>query len=112
MALNLRIVVLIVALVLALAVYKILKKDLIPVKFSLLWWFGIIILVLLSIFPDIIVKLANLVGFQTISNLVAGVMIVILFFITMSLTVIVSTQKKKINLLIQEISILKSKLKD
>lgn len=112
MGLNLRIAVLIVAFVLALAVYKILKKDLIPIKYSLLWWFGIVVLLLLAIFPDFIVEMAKLVGFQTISNLVAGVMIVILFFITMSLTVIVSAQKRKINLLIQEVSLLKSKFKD
>ena len=50
---------------------------------------------------------ATKLGFQTISNLVVGVFIVILFFITISLTVIVSAQKKKITLLIQEVSILK-----
>lgn len=112
MPLNLRILVLIVALILAFTVFYILKKNLIPVKYSLLWWFGIVILILLGGFPNLIVKFANLVGFQTISNLVAGVMIIILFFITMSLTVIVSTQKRKITLLVQEISLLKSKIKD
>ena len=40
---------------------------------------------------------ATKLGFQTISNLVVGVFIVILFFITISLTVIVSAQKKKDN---------------
>ena len=44
--------------------------------------------------------------------MVIGVFIVILIFITMSLTVIVSTQKNKINLLIQEVSMLKQEIKD
>ena len=46
------------------------------------------------------------------SNMVIGVFIVILIFITMSLTVIVSSQKNKINLLIQEVSMLKQEIKD
>ena len=43
---------------------------------------------------------------------VIGVFIVILLFITMSLTVIVSSQKNKINVLIQEVSLLKEKIKE
>ena len=60
---------------------------------------------------DVLIWFATKLGFQTISNLVVGVFIVILFFITISLTVIVSAQKKKITLLIQEVSILKEKIK-
>ena len=61
--------------------------------------------------PNALIKIANLVGFQTVSNMVIGVLLVILFFITMSLTVIVSAQKRKITLLVQEISLLKSEIK-
>ena len=43
-------------------------------------------------------------------NMVTGVLFVILLFITISLTVIVSGQKKKITLLIQEVSILKNEI--
>ena len=70
------------------------------------------LLIVLSIWPNILVSLANLIGFQTISNMVTGVLFVILLFITISLTVIVSGQKKKITLLVQEISILKNRVND
>lgn len=72
---------------------------------------GVLILLFLAIFPNALIKIANLVGFQTVSNMVIGVLLVILFFITMSLTVIVSAQKRKITLLVQEISLLKSEIK-
>jgi hypothetical protein len=49
-------------------------------------------------------------GFSTISNLVIGIILVILLFITIALTVIVSGQKEKIRILIQEVSILKEKV--
>ena len=111
MPLNLRLGVLIIALILAVVVIRILHKGRIPVKYSLLWVFGILILLFLAIFPNALIKIANLVGFQTVSNMVIGVLLVVLFFITMSLTVIVSAQKRKITLLVQEISLLKSEIK-
>ncbi len=111
MPLNLRLAVLVVTLILAFAIYKILSKRIIPVKYSFLWWLAIIVLLMLVIFPDVLIWFAYQLGFQTISNLVVGVFIVILFFITISLTVIVSAQKRKITLLIQEVSILKEKIK-
>lgn len=111
MPLNLRLGVLIIAIILAVVVIRILHKGRIPVKYSLLWWLGVLILLFLAIFPNALIKIANLVGFQTVSNMVIGVLLVILFFITMSLTVIVSAQKRKITLLVQEISLLKSEIK-
>lgn len=111
MPLNLRLGVLIIAIILAVVVIRILHKGRIPVKYSLLWVLGVLILLFLAIFPNALIKIANLVGFQTVSNMVIGVLLVILFFITMSLTVIVSAQKRKITLLVQEISLLKSEIK-
>ena len=110
MPLNLRLAVLIIALILAVVVIRILHKRMIPVKYSLLWGIGVIILLFLAIWPNSLIVLANLVGFQTVSNMVIGVLLVILFFITMSLTVIVSAQKRKITFLVQEISLFKSEI--
>ena len=47
-----------------------------------------------------------------LANMVTGVLFVIILFITISLSVIVSGQKKKITLLVQEISILKNRVND
>ena len=80
MPLNLRLAVLIIALILAVVVIRILHKRMIPVKYSLLWGIGVIILLFLAIWPNSLIVLANLVGFQTVSNMVIGVLLVILFF--------------------------------
>ena len=111
MPFNLRLSILIIALILAAVILRVLHKDMIPVKYSLLWAIGVL-LIILSIWPNILVSLASLIGFQTISNMVTGVLFVILLFITISLTVIVSGQKKKITLLVQEVSILKNRVDD
>lgn len=64
----------------------------------------------MAIFPFTIEFVANMLGFTTLSNLITAMIIAILLFLTMSLTIITSGQKKKITLLIQEVSILKEKI--
>lgn len=88
----------------------ILRKGRIPMKFALVWYVPACAIILLALFPRIFEFFAHLFGFQTISNLVAGFLFVILFLIIIALTVIVAGQTTKINLLIQEISLLKEKI--
>lgn len=107
MSLTLRITLLIFSLVLIIITTIVLKKDSMPIKYSLLWYLSAFVILLVSIFPVVLELLADLLGFATISNLVIGIIISILLLLTMSLTIITSGQKKKITLLIQEVSILK-----
>lgn len=111
MPINLRIMVFIVALILALTIYKVLKHGLVPVKYSLLWILSIIVMLLIAVFPNFLIFISKAMGFVTLANMIAGVFIVVLFFITISLTIIVSTQKKRITLLVQEVSLLKENIK-
>ena len=107
---NLRLCILVIAIILTVVIYKILQRQMVPVKYSLLWILGVCLLYVLAIWPGLLVSLASALGFQTISNMVAGVLFLILIFITICLTVIVSFQKKKTTLLIQEVSMLKSRV--
>lgn len=110
MSMNIRIAILIVAFILSLVIISALKNGKVPVKYSLFWWIAVVLLLLLSIFPNIFIGITKLLGFQTISNMVVGVFVIILLFVTISLTIIISGQSKKIALLIQEISILKGEI--
>lgn len=110
MSINLRIGMIIVGLLLLYITVIILKKGRMPVKYSLIWVLSSIVILLIGIIPSLFGVFAKLLGFFTISNMITGIFIFILLLITMSLTIIVSGQKKKITLLIQEISILKGKI--
>ena len=110
MTLILRIFLIIFALILLFVTTIVLKKGRIPIKYSLLWYFSGIIILVVSVFPFSINWLASLIGFKTISNFVIGIIISLLLFLTMSLTIITAGQKKKITLLIQEVSTLKEKI--
>ncbi len=87
----------------------VLRKGRIPIKYSLVWYFPSFSLFLIAIFPNFISKISTLLGFETISNFVLSIIIALLLFVIMSLTIIVSGLKKKVTLLIQELSLLKSK---
>lgn len=104
---SLRIAIFLVALLIFFVIAFLLRKGRIPVKFSLLWLIVVISLSLVAIIPDFLLIFMNILGFQTLSNMLIGVLFLVLFFITVSLTVIVSGQKTKIQLLIQELSLLK-----
>ena len=109
MNLSLKVALIIFSSILILVTTKILKKGRIPIKYSLLWYFCSLIILLVAVFPFIIEYVSQIFGFKTLSNLIIAIILSLLLFLSMALTIITSGQKKKITLLIQEISMLKSK---
>lgn len=108
MSINLTLGLIIVSFVLFIVIIMILGKRRIPVKYSLVWLFSSFLILLIAIVPQLFQKIAKALGFVTMSNMVIGLFIFILLMITIILTVIVSGQRKKITLLIQEVSMIKS----
>ena len=109
MSTNLRIGLIVVSLILLVTVCVQLRKKSIPVKYSLVWLFSSLIIFLIALVPQIFMFFSKMLGFVAMSNLVIGMFIFILLIISLTLTIIVSDQRKKITLLIQEVSLLKSK---
>ena len=99
-----------VGIFLILVITLILKKGKMPMKFALVWYVHACAIILLALIPNISGFLASIFGFQTSSNLVIGFLFVLLFLVIIALTVIVADQTTKINLLIQEISLLKERI--
>lgn len=110
MELSLRVLVLFVSILIFIVVFELLRREKIPIKFSLLWMISDIIIFLVAVFPNFLEFFTHLIGFQTISNMTIGILLVILFLITIVLTVIIAGQRSKIQLLIQEISMLKENI--
>ena len=73
------------------------KKNKITVRYAIIWYLALAVLMVFSVFPEVLGWLTSLVGFEISSN----------FFICISLTIIVSEQKEQIRKLIQEVSLLK-----
>ena len=85
------------------------KKEKILIKYSLVWLLPSIVLLIFVLVPGFLTWTTNLLGFQTASNMILTLLVGLLLVITIALTVIVSTQKEQIRLLIQEVSLLKEK---
>lgn len=107
---NLRILLIIFSILLFIIILSLMSKNKIPIRYSLLWIFSSILIFIVGAFPDFIGLFTEMVGFQTTSNLVIGIILSLLLCITLILTIIVSGHKRKIKLLIQEVSIMKNKL--
>ena len=106
----LRLAVIIFSLLLFIMITYILKKGRIPIKYSLVWYFADFIIFICAVFPNAMSSMAKAIGFEYLSNMVLCMLILILIFISIILTVIIAGQTTKINLLMQEVSILKSKV--
>ena len=106
---KLTISLLLVAFLLIIVTLVTLRKNKINVKFAIIWFIPAIAIALL---PNLFIKFAQLFGFQTISNLIIGFILVLILFLIMSLTVIITGLSKKNVLLIQEISLLKKEVEE
>ena len=97
-----------IVMVILLILYLV-KRDKLNVKYSIVWLvlFGILLTCLLI--PGFLELLTHILGFQTPSNMIFSMLIAVLVVINITLTGIVSSQDKKIRLLVQEISIIKKK---
>lgn len=105
---NLRILLVIFSIALFVLILNLISKHRVPIRYSLFWIVSSILIFIVGAFPDFIGSFTKMVGFETTSNLVIGIILALLLTITLILTIIVSGHKRKIKLLIQEISILKN----
>jgi hypothetical protein len=104
---NLRVLLILFAIILMTTIFKLISNDKLSIKYSLIWLLSSLVILIVGLFPDFVGIFTNLVGFETTSNLIVGIILVLLLIITLIITIIITEQKKKIKLLIQEVSLLK-----
>ena len=112
MKLSLKLGIFLVVLLFSLFVLHSVKKGRLIMKYATLWLFASFVLFVGILIPDLLKKIAFLLGFEIISNMVFFGGFVLVTFIIFSLTIIVSSQSRKIKILVQEISILKNELEE
>ena len=88
------------------------RKKQISMKFASLWIVLILLMCVIALFPQIVMFLSDLMGFEKTSNMVLLLGFFFSFYMIYIHTISISVQNEKIKLLIQEISILKEKLED
>lgn len=109
---NLRILLVVFALILLAIILRLIANRRLPIRYSLFWILSAFLIFMVGCFPYLVELATNFFGFIGASNFVIGILITLLLIMTLMLTLIVSKQKNQIKLLIQEVSILKAKVKE
>ena len=88
------------------------RKDRLDLKYTLLWLLAGLLMLVVSIFPEILTWLATITGISTPINALFFYAIIFLLIIIVALTSIVSGLRDKIYKLAQNIAILDKRYKD
>jgi len=88
------------------------KRRTLLLKYTLLWIFSGIIMLIVAVFPKIMISITHFLGVVEVTN---GVFALILFFmliILMSITSIVSNMKEKNKQLIQKCALFEKRIRE
>lgn len=110
MPIRLGIILIIFTLLFVLFVLHRIKLQKLNLNYSLLWLFAAVVMLFCIFSEGLLEKFATLLGIEKVSNMMFLFGFAVLIVITVSLTVIVSVQNKKITTLIQEMGILKKEI--
>lgn len=109
MDLILKIFLLVSTLFLLVLVFRTIKKRTISVRYALMWLIFTTVLLSLVIFPEVVKWISVKLHFESESNLVFVAIIASLILMLLSITILVSKQAERIQILTQEVAILKRK---
>lgn len=112
LSLNLKIFLIVVEVIFLLVILINIRNKRLLLKYSLLWLVAIAMMICVVIFPQLLFYIRIFLGMEVVSNLVFMLGWLTLLALTFALTIIVSEQKKKITLLIEEVGILDNKIKE
>ena len=112
MSILLRVEMIVVAILFLLFVVRSINKNHFLLKNAFGWLLLALGLVIIAIFPQLLINLANAFDFQEASNFLYLVAVMLLLVNAITNSVLFSKQQTQITNLIQEISILKSLIKE
>lgn len=112
MSLPLMIALVVFSILLVIIVSILVTRGKIPIKYSLLWYAFAILVLLVGLVPDAFGALGRLIGFNIMSDLVIGVILIVLIFLNIALTVMIASQRRRINIVSQEVALLKKEVED
>ena len=94
------------------AIINLIKNRRLLLKYSLLWLFSGLVLLLLAIFPQLLNKMSRLIGVYSPVNALFAVLLCCGLVLMISFSVIMSGNKKAVVRLTQEISLLENRIRE
>lgn len=112
MSLRLIVTLIIGVLVYLTVIMYLIKTEKLNLKYTLLWLFSAVVMLILAVVPQISMFIAGLMGVETPANAVFVIEGLFALFISLSLTSIVSMQMLKIRRLTQTQAILEKRVRE
>lgn len=112
MGIALRISLLIAIFIYLTLIIVLLRKKSLNLKYSLLWLFMAVVLLLMVAFPRAIEFLADIIGVASYINAIFMAFIFFILLLVVSLTSIVSKQHREIKTLIQNLALLQKRVEE
>lgn len=109
---TLRFFLIIVILIYLIIIINFLKRKKLDLKYSLIWLFSSLVLLLLIIFPGIVYAFSDFIGIATPINVVFVVEAIFVLIILLSLTTIVSKLNEQNRKLTQYVALLEKRIRD
>ncbi len=94
-----------------LVMIRLLKQKRLDLKYSLLWLLSGAIMLVLAVFPQLLDEFAHLIGIYSAVNALFAVMLFCGVIVMISLTAIISKERREITRLVQETAMLDNRLR-
>lgn len=112
MNLSLKIILIAAIVVYFLCIIHLLKRKRLELRYTLLWLFGGVVMLLITIFPEAFIFLMGFTGIVEPVNCVFAAVLFIMIIILMSITSIVSKLNANIRRLTQKCALYEKKIRD
>ena len=111
MSLNLTIAIIIIFIIMVILIIKNVKSEKLLLSYSIFWLISILVAIIIFLIPNFLTKITKVLGFEISSNMIFFICIIILFYLIFQMMISLSKETKRNIKLVQEISILKDKVK-
>lgn len=111
MSIRIRIFAILLLLIYFYVIIKLLRKQKLALKYSLVWIFSWILMLIVSIYPNILDIFARLLKIKVASNGLFALCIFTAFAIMLSLTVVISDFANRIKSIVQRLSIMENRIR-
>ena len=91
---------------------ELIRKNRVALKYALLWLFSGVLMLLLAIFPQMLDRMARMIGIYSPVNALFAVLLSCGLVLMISFSVIMSGNKKAIVRLTQEISLMENRIRE
>lgn len=109
---SLQIFLFLVVVIFLLVIVNYLRKGKLTFQYSLIWFVVAFALMFCILFPDVLINFSHIVGVEVASNFVFLAEGVFVLVILISLTLIVSKQRKQIVRLTQRMALMEKRLRE